>query len=101
RGGGACSPCTGRGLASRRVATTLVGSYPTVSPLPSTSREIRRRRSPFCATFRRLSLPGCPQRPCPAVSGLSSSHEARGHPACTEIVAATRRGGSCETGAFH
>src|SRR5207253_2104837 len=65
---GACSPCTGRGLASRRVATTLVGSYPTVSPLPSTSREIRRRRSPFCATFRRLSPPGSPQRPalrCP------------------------------------
>src|SRR5690349_20471836 len=33
------SPCTGRGLASRRVATTLVGSYPTVSPLPPASPE--------------------------------------------------------------
>ena len=33
------SPCTGRGLASRRVTTTLVGSYPTFSPLPSASPE--------------------------------------------------------------
>ena len=36
---GHASPCTGRGLASRRVTTTLVGSYPTVSPLPSASPE--------------------------------------------------------------
>src|SRR3954454_16431907 len=35
---GACLSCTGRGLASRRVATTLVGSYPTVSPLPARLR---------------------------------------------------------------
>src|SRR5690242_12539536 len=65
---GACSPCTGRGLASRRVAATLVGSYPTVSPLPLTSPEIRQRRFPFCSTFRRLSPPGSRQRPalrCP------------------------------------
>jgi len=55
-------------LASRRVATALVGSYPTVSPLPSASPENRCWRSPFCATFRRLSPPGSPQRPalrCP------------------------------------
>jgi len=80
---GACSPCTERGLASRRVATTLVGSYPTFSPLPSTSREIRRRRSPFCATFRRLSPPGSPQRPalwCPDFP--RAPRGARGHPAC-------------------
>ena len=65
---GTCSPCTGRGLASRRVATTLVGSYPTVSPLPAASPETRRRRFAFCATFRRLSPPGSRQRPalrCP------------------------------------
>src|SRR5690348_7471954 len=31
---GPVSPCTGRGLASRRVTTALVGSYPTFSPLP-------------------------------------------------------------------
>ena len=66
-------PCTGRGLASRRVATTLVGSYPTVSPLPPTSPEIGRRRFPFCATFRRLSPPGISPASCPVVSGLSSS----------------------------
>src|SRR5215211_7503037 len=96
--GGACSPCTGRGLASRRVATTLVGSYPTVSPLPSTSREIRRRRSPFCATFRRLSPPGSPQRPALRCPDFPRATRARGHPACTRIVAATPQGGSCETG---
>jgi len=33
---------------------SLVGSYPTVSPLPTPER----RRSPLCATFRRLSPPG-------------------------------------------
>src|SRR5207244_13147182 len=47
--GGACSPCTGRGLASRRVTTTLVGSYPTVSPLPPASPEIR--SSPEAVSF--------------------------------------------------
>src|SRR6185295_8775082 len=36
---GPVSPCTERGLASRRVTTTLVGSYPTVSPLPPASPE--------------------------------------------------------------
>src|SRR5205085_8027829 len=86
------SPCTGRGLASRRVTTALVGSYPTFSPLPSTSREIRRRRSPFCATFRRLSPPGVSPAFCPVVSGLSSSRE---RPAVTRparrIVSPPRR----------
>ena len=65
---GPCSPCTGRGLASRRVAATLVGSYPTVSPLPPAAPEDRRWRCPFCSTFRRLSPPGLRQRPalrCP------------------------------------
>src|SRR5438067_13130631 len=38
---GLASPCTGRGLASRRVTTTLVGSYPTVSPLPPASPEMK------------------------------------------------------------
>ena len=94
---GACSPCTGRGLASRRVATTLVGSYPTVSPLPSASLEICRRRSPFCATFRRLSPPGSPQRPALRCPDFPRATRARGHPACTESVAAAGRFGSCET----
>src|SRR5207302_8884803 len=74
---GLCSPCTGRSLASRRVATTLVGSYPTFSPLPSASLELCRRRSPFCSTFRRLSPPGLAPASCPAVSGLSSSASRR------------------------
>src|SRR5438105_11016721 len=46
----------------------LVGSYPTVSPLPSASPEMRCRRSVFCATFRRLSPPPSRERPalrCP------------------------------------
>ncbi len=81
---GTCLPCTGRGLASRRVATTLVGSYPTVSPLPAEPPETLRRRSAFCSTFRRLSPPGSTPASCPSVSGLSSSPKARGHPACTE-----------------
>jgi hypothetical protein len=46
----------------------LVGSYPTVSPLPAATPEIRDRRSVFCATFRRLSPPLSQERPalwCP------------------------------------
>jgi hypothetical protein len=85
---GACSPCTGRGLASRRVATTLVGSYPTVSPLPAVSPETRRRRFAFCATFRRLSPPPSRERPalrCPDFP--RRRRRRRDHPACTEIVA--------------
>src|SRR5438093_2433072 len=93
RVGGACSPCTGRGLASRRVATALVGSYPTVSPLPSAPPEICRRRSPFCSTFRRLSPPGSPQRPalrCPDFPRRPSRRPAVTRPAGS-IVAAVRR----------
>src|SRR6187551_2867567 len=42
-------------------------------------RVIRRWRSPFCATFRRLSPPGISPASCPTVSGLSSSaHSSRG-----------------------
>ena len=36
---GACFTLHRTGFGSRRVATTLVGSYPTFSPLPSASRE--------------------------------------------------------------
>src|SRR6266536_4916799 len=35
-------------------------------------RVVRRRRSPCCATFRRLSPPGVSPASCPSVSGLSS-----------------------------
>jgi len=55
-------------LASRRVAATLVGSYPTLSPLPPVPPEMCGWRSPFCATFRRLSPPRLRERPalrCP------------------------------------
>src|ERR671925_1441822 len=59
---GACSPCTGRGLASRRVTTTLVGSYPTFSPLPSASPERCFAAGgllsvPLSVGFRRLGRP--------------------------------------------
>src|SRR5207302_10186367 len=65
----------------------------------------RRWRSPFCATFRRLSPPGISPASCPSVSGLSSRRAvrqrrtpARGHPACREIVAAELAGGSLDGG---
>src|SRR5580765_7769922 len=55
-------------------------------------RVFRCRRSPFCATFRRLSPPGISPASCPSVSGLSSSRErlAVTRPALS-IVAATLR----------
>ena len=55
---------------------SLVGSYPTVSPLPTPER----RRSPLCSTFRRLSPPGISPASCPAVSGLSSDARRRPRP---------------------
>ena len=63
----------------------LVGSYPTVSPLPAATPEIRDRRSVFCATFRRLSPP--PSRdgsvlPCGVRTFLDALAKRRGHPAC-------------------
>jgi len=67
-------------LASRRVTATLVGSYPTVSPLPPASPETRRWRSAFCSTFRRLSPPGLAPASCPVVSGLSSTGRRSGRP---------------------
>src|SRR5215210_6742910 len=47
---------------------------PPFHPCPGVSGEnhVRRWRSPFCATFRRLSPPGVSPASCPAVSGLSS-----------------------------
>ena len=77
---GTCSPCTGRGLASRRVATTLVGSYPTVSPLPAASPENTPSAVCFlchCPSAFAASLTGAS---CPAVSGLSSTPHLRATP---------------------
>ncbi len=81
---GACSPCTGRGLASRRVATALVGSYPTLSPLPSASPERCFAAGgllsvPLSVGFRRL---GSPQRPALRCPDFPRATGARGHPAC-------------------
>ena len=67
---------------------SLVGSYPTVSPLPASPPELRRRRSVFCATFRRLSPPPSRERPalwCPDFPRRQNRR--RSHPACTGIVA--------------
>ena len=75
--GGACSPCTGRGLASRRVATALVGSYPTVSPLPSASPEISPPAVSFLCHFPSAFAAWVAPASCPAVSGLSSSASRR------------------------
>jgi hypothetical protein len=63
------SPCTGRGLASRRVATTLVGSYPTFSPLPPSVSgdplEGGLLSVPLSVGFRRLGFPQRPALRCP------------------------------------
>src|SRR5712691_12394245 len=72
---GTCSPCTGRGLASRRVATTLVGSYPTVSPLPAASPENTPSAVCFLCHFPSAFAASLTGASCPAVSGLSSSLE--------------------------
>src|SRR5688500_14016073 len=56
-------------------------------------RVFRRWRSPFCATFRRLSPPGVSPASCPSVSGLSSSRErlAITRPAGSIVAAILRR----------
>ena len=59
------SPCTGRGLASRRVTTALVGSYPTVSPLPPTRAGGGLLSVPLSIGFRRLGFPQRPALRCP------------------------------------
>lgn len=50
------------------VAKRAVGSYPTFSPLPTTSWAVI-----FCGTFPEVSLGGRYPRPCPLETGLSSS----------------------------
>jgi len=55
-----------------RSPAPLVVSYTTVSPLPVPEGH---RRSALCGTVRRVSPPGCYPAPCPAESGLSSTHE--------------------------
>ena len=64
---GPASPCTGRGLASHRVTTMLVGSYPTVSPLPASSRALPGGllSVPLSVGFRRLGFPQRPALRCP------------------------------------
>src|SRR4029079_4719896 len=78
--GGTCSPCTGRGLASRRVATTLVGSYPTVSPLPKASPENTPSAVCFLCHFPSAFAASLTGASCPVVSGLSSTPRLRGTP---------------------
>src|SRR4029077_17424619 len=73
----------GRGLASRRVTATLVGSYPTVSPLP---RHLRRYAGggllsvPLSVGFRLLACASI--LPC-GVRTFLDARRRRGHPACT------------------
>src|SRR5660397_204103 len=64
-------PCTGWGLPGRRVATTPVRSYRTISPLQPVLYGSRRAVY-FCGTFPEVSLAGCYPAPCSMVSGLSS-----------------------------
>src|SRR6266508_4052398 len=56
-------------------------------------RVFRRWRSPFCATFHRLSPSGVSPASCPSVSGLSSSRErlAVTRPASSIVAAVPRR----------
>ena len=66
--GGACHAGT--------VTSPPVGSYPTVSPLP------RERGGLFSVALSvRLPCPGVTRHRCFRESGLSSDHQARGHPA--------------------
>lgn len=62
-------PCTGWGLPSLRVATQLVRSYRTFSPLPAAGkRSPLLRRFRFCGTFPRVSPGRVPDHPalrCP------------------------------------
>src|SRR5712691_1582973 len=60
----------------------LVGSYPTVSPLPDGRRASRLGRSALCGTFLPVAGTGCYPAQCPAEFGLSSPRNAPGsdHP---------------------
>src|SRR5437763_9564984 len=66
---GTCSPCTGRGLASRPCRHGRWWALtPPFHPYRRRLRRTRRRRSVFCATVRRLSPPPSRERPalrCP------------------------------------
>ncbi len=99
-------PCTGRGLPGRRVTTTPVRSYRTISPLPVRGSRVAAPSAVcFCGTFPRLSPGGRYPPPCPLVSGLSSRRislrpaSARLAPAMLERGrhAATRRTGQTQT----
>ncbi len=64
----------------RRSLGVLVGSYPTVSPLPVTTSpcgEFDHRRSALCCTVCRVAPPGCYPASCPVESGLSSTANRR------------------------
>src|SRR5207253_7009493 len=101
------SPCTGRGLASRRVATTLVGSYPTVSPLPPASPESHAPEavSFLCHFPSAFAAWGFPSVLPFGVRTFLGALRPRGHPACAsncsrpfapERIAVTPEGGSHE-----
>lgn len=64
-------PCTGWGLPGRRVTTTPVRSYRTISPSQPVLYGLRRAVY-FCGTFPEVSLAGRYPAPCSMVSGLSS-----------------------------
>src|SRR5438876_1833166 len=78
------SPCTGRGLASRCVTTALVGSYPTVSPLPSASPESLSLLavSFLCHFPSAFAAWGFPSVLPFGVRTFLEPRTARGHPAC-------------------
>src|SRR5437870_3076469 len=67
----------------------LVGSYPTVSPLPGRRHGLLSRRSVLCGTFLPVTGTGCYPAQCPVEFGLSSP---RGFPrAATIRTTPTRR----------
>src|SRR5262249_30234904 len=74
---------------SRRVAATLVGSYPTVSPLPRHLRRTCRSAVSFLFHFPSAFAASLARPSCPSVSGLPSTPRgSRGHPACTANASA-------------
>src|SRR6185437_13163932 len=83
-----CSPCTGRGLASRRVAAVAGGLLPHRFTLTCVASGAATQAVCFLCHFPSAFAASLTGASCPAVSGLSSTGRARrGHPACTDIVA--------------
>src|SRR5205814_10616148 len=71
--GGDCSPCTGRGLASRRVAAVAGGLLPHRFSLTCVTSGAATQAVCFLCHFPSAFAASLTGASCPAVSGLSST----------------------------